>query len=67
LFREITLDPEEAADADGDGIGDNADNCPNVANPEQIDADGDGIGRECDADDVCWQCLPSRGGWRSVL
>jgi hypothetical protein len=37
-----------AADADGDGIPDLVDNCPNVANPDQKDTDGDGIGDACD-------------------
>ncbi len=31
-------------DADGDGITDAADNCPNDANADQADADGDGAG-----------------------
>jgi kumamolisin len=35
-------------DADGDGIGDDADNCPAVANPDQKDRDGDGVGDACD-------------------
>lgn len=38
-------------DADGDGIPDNTDNCPAVANPGQADLDGDGMGDDCDADD----------------
>jgi hypothetical protein len=36
-------------DADGDGVGDAADNCPAVYNPYQEDADGDGVGDACPA------------------
>ena len=35
-------------DADGDGIVDNADNCPAQANADQSDADEDSIGDRCD-------------------
>jgi gliding motility-associated-like protein len=38
-------------DADGDGIFDAVDNCPNTANPDQADNDMDGIGDVCDDDD----------------
>ena len=46
------LDKDESADTDGDKIGDNADNCPAVANADQVNTDGlaDG-GNACDADD----------------
>ncbi len=44
------FDPSEQEDADGDGIGDNADNCDTAANPDQADSDGNGIGDACDAD-----------------
>jgi hypothetical protein len=39
------------ADSDGDGIADDEDNCPLVANPDQADFDGDGAGDACDPDD----------------
>ena len=48
----FSLDKDESADTDGDKIGDNADNCPAVANADQVNTDGlaDG-GNACDADD----------------
>ena len=39
------------AGTDGDGVPDESDNCPNVANADQLDTDSDGLGNECDADD----------------
>jgi hypothetical protein len=38
-------------DADGDGVVDKNDNCPNASNPDQADVDGDKIGDACDSDD----------------
>ncbi|MDH4109075.1 MAG: thrombospondin type 3 repeat-containing protein [Gammaproteobacteria bacterium] len=35
-------------DTDGDGVLDTADNCPAVANADQLDTDGDGLGDACD-------------------
>ncbi|MDD3814727.1 MAG: thrombospondin type 3 repeat-containing protein [Desulfocapsaceae bacterium] len=41
-------------DSDNDGISDDTDNCPDVANPDQADADGDGIGDVCDLNRFPW-------------
>jgi hypothetical protein len=35
-------------DADGDGVADADDNCPNASNPNQSDVDGDDLGDVCD-------------------
>ena len=40
----VHVDPD---DPDGDGVG-AGDNCPTVANPDQLDRDGDGVGDACD-------------------
>ncbi len=38
------------ADADGDGVADDQDDCTLVSNADQIDSNGDGYGNACDAD-----------------
>ncbi len=43
-----TCGGEPDADSDGDGIGDNCDNCPSRANPGQRDANNNGIGDACE-------------------
>ena len=62
-----------ARDHDSDGFTDGQDNCPRVANPQQIDTDGDLIGDVCDGDDDGdsvaddWDdCTPGELGWTST-
>jgi hypothetical protein len=49
LYSLAVVDP--GADVDGDGLPDVADNCPGLANADQLDTDGDGVGDVCDPDD----------------
>lgn len=39
-----------SSDTDQDGVAEQSDNCPTVANPDQTDTDGDGQGDACDSD-----------------
>jgi hypothetical protein len=47
------LGTEVNLDADGDGISDENDNCPNTANSNQNNSDGDMLGNACDAEPNC--------------
>jgi hypothetical protein len=46
------------ADQDGDGIPDDQDLCPTVADPTNLDSDGDGIGDACECLNV--ECTPTQ-------
>ena len=50
FVHELEMVPP-ATDSDGDGIPDTEDNCPELANPDQVDTDSDGLGNVCDPDD----------------
>ena len=57
---------EEPVDTDLDGIADEEDNCPEIANQDQLDLDEDGLGDLCDAcpDDstnTCNDCIDADG------
>ena len=44
-------------DTDSDGVANYLDNCPDIANPNQVDMDDDGVGDECDCGDDDGLCI----------
>ena len=50
-YQEVMVARTNPTDRDNDGISDAVDNCPTVANANQLNADGDTQGNACDADD----------------
>ena len=51
LWRQVISVGPQIMDMDGDGVADATDNCPAVANADQLDTDSDGAGDACDDDD----------------
>jgi predicted outer membrane repeat protein len=49
LSCDIGAFEQQLVDSDGDGLADDVDNCPSLANPTQEDFDGDGLGDPCDS------------------
>ncbi len=49
--EDYLLTIEAGADADGDSVPDDEDNCPAVSNADQTDTDADTLGDACDPDD----------------
>ena len=52
------LDANESVDTDGDGTGDNSDNCRYMSNSNQQDSNGNMIGDACEEDDGFMILLP---------
>lgn len=63
LFLSISVYSVFAADIDGDGIQDDADNCYNYYNPEQYDSNEDGVGDACN---IYEHTIYMKQGWNLV-
>ncbi|MBT8143545.1 MAG: thrombospondin type 3 repeat-containing protein [Gammaproteobacteria bacterium] len=62
-------DGDVLVDTDNDGIEDHLDNCPQVANTDQLDSDGDGVGNGCDncvSDSNADQCDTNADGFGNI-
>lgn len=64
---DIEEEVSPSADTDGDGVPDDVDNCPTVANPDQADWDGDGVGDACDPDPGSELSGDWNGEWQTDL
>ena len=53
LYRQV---PVVIPDTDGDGFKDDVDNCPAIANPQQLDVNGNNTGDCCDPTPGCGGC-----------
>ncbi|MEZ4458131.1 MAG: amidase family protein [bacterium] len=51
ILPPVACAPQSDVDTDGDGVVDECDVCPNIADPEQVDSDHDGKGDACSDDD----------------
>ena len=51
MYTTVVQGPFETEDLDGDTICSEEDNCPEVANPNQLDLDGNGVGDVCQDED----------------
>jgi thrombospondin 2/3/4/5 len=47
----VSSDTASVEDGDLDGVPDDSDNCPAIANADQADSDGDGVGDACPVED----------------
>lgn len=63
---EFTVVAPAPTDTDEDGVPDEEDNCPAIANPGQEDADEDGIGDVCDETPLPDQCPNLEGNQQEV-
>jgi Tol biopolymer transport system component len=54
---EVIIAVTSPTDTDGDGVPDDQDNCPTIANPGQEDSDGDGVGDLCDVQPIAGKKL----------